>query len=93
MYCLEKPDFMKFIFTLALLCIMPLAYSQSKMTTPTKVVTINNEGNPIKPIQKKNVRKLDNSQIQIKRSELKNMPKKKRKLILNQPEKYIIIED
>ena len=72
---------------------MAFTFGQSKMTTPTKVVTINNEGNPIKPIQKKNTRAVQTSKKEIKRSELKQMPKKKQKLILKEPEKYIIIED
>ena len=72
---------------------MTFAFGQSKMTTPTKVVTINNEGNPIKPIQKKNNRAVQTSKKEIKRSELKQMPKKKQKLILKEPEKYTIIED
>ncbi len=84
---------MKFILTFSLMLFIPLVFGQSKMAEPTKVVVINNEGNPIKPIQKKNVRKLENYPKQIKRSELNQMPKKKRKLILKQPENYTIIED
>lgn len=84
---------MKILLTLSLSLLMTFAFGQSKMTRPTKVVIINNEGNPIKPIQKKNNRAVQTSKKEIKRSELKQMPKKKQKLILKEPEKYTIIED
>lgn len=84
---------MKQILTLAILLALPFAYGQSKMSTPTKIITINNEGNPIQPLQKKNVRELPTEKTEIKKSDFKKMPKKKQKLILQEPEKYIIIED
>ncbi|MEZ4937073.1 MAG: hypothetical protein R2799_05720 [Crocinitomicaceae bacterium] len=84
---------MKQILTFTMLLFLPLAFGQSKMEAPTKVVKINNEGNPIRPIQTKNVREAKTELVQIKRSEFKQMPKEKQKLILKEPEKYTIIED
>lgn len=84
---------MKIFFTLSIVITTSFCFSQKKMEEPTKVVVINNEGNPIKPLQKKNVRQLQNKPINILKSDLKKMPKDKRKQILQQPENYIIIED
>ena len=84
---------MKYILALTTLILMPFAFGQSKMGPPTKVETINNEGNPIKPIQTKNSRELKKETIEIKKSDFKEMPKQKQKLILKEPEKYTIIED
>lgn len=84
---------MKLILTLALLISGCFTFGQSKMSEPTKKVVINNEGNPIQPIQTNNVRKAKTEKVEIKRSDLKKMPKQKQKLISKEPEKYTIIED
>jgi hypothetical protein len=62
------------------------------MKTPSKIITINNAGNPIKPVQKTNRKELSQEKVFIKKTEFKTYPKKKQKAILKEPEKYVIIE-
>ena len=83
---------MKHIFTLFLIGISSLLWGQNAMKAPSKVVTINNSGNPIKPIQTSNKRAITQEKIKIKKADFKKYPKQKRKAILKEPEKYVIIE-
>jgi hypothetical protein len=84
---------MKYLTTILAFAISYIAIGQSKMTTPTKVVTINNSGNKIEPIKNSNKRTLKAVKVEIKKSEFKKLPKEKKKLILKEPNKYTIIED
>lgn len=78
---------------IAVYCIIGVSiFGQSEMKTPKKTTTINNAGNPIRPIQKSNMNKSESAVIHITKKEFEKLPKKKQKLIKKEPEKYLIID-